>query len=863
MKQANQPSKIKRNVYRAVLAAAIALGGTFQMVTAVLADGTRAGTQITNEATATYEDPNDPNNTPITSTSNQVVVQVAEVAGMTVQADGITFIPDDAGTAGVVEGDVDGDGQVDPEDQLYYNYVVTNVGNDPTEFFIPNTATVTTNNGSQDGPIEISYDGVTWGDPYDTSFNPDGDGVTEPIAPNGQVRVRVPITVATNANAGDPVEVRLGDTPGDGQNQEYIPNGALDVYTSDAPDGTVDVGGDPDADEVNGDPANAVREASARQSIEVQSTLDNKPLVTLEKTLNNHEANDATSLTDDELTYDLRFEVESTAPAGSNFTPGPLYPVNDLSVDGATVSRILVSDALPDHTVLSGTPTAPSGWTIVYNAENPETVTALDAGWHTTTAAAIGGGTEGRVTRIGYISNASVISLAPGTVAETFRFTVSTANVPGGLTAASFANIAQVFGSGDPGGDPADLVADESGDSSPSNYDSTNDTFDPPSDGYIPDADDDGVPDGLDPSDPTAGEGTDPSNTNSGTGPGGEANLLTIELPSLLDVLSGPEGVPDAIGPTGNNDDFTNKSVAIDPADVSFDAGDNRNELDPAPVDFANTARNSGQTTGDITLLPTPPATTTDLPADTIVTISGPDGKTAIYEYDGSTFARIGGTAGADIEIVDVAADEEVNYGVRVDLPDGTPLSTDTEEGFPVPITATLDDNNGNTAENITIDRVYTGYLQLRKESRILQGSGPAVQAGEGDFSADPKNPAPGNVIEYRVTYTNISETVSGSGNVVLFAENVVIDDDGTEGNNNWALDNDGNSVIDTSNVQGSATDSNGGTITYYSGAPATTPTIDAFGSDVNTDVTRYVDEVPGLVGPGESGYLIFRRTLN
>ena len=536
--------------------------------------------------------------------------------------------------------------------------------------------------------------------------------------------------------------------------------------------------------------------------------------------------------------------------------------MNGISVDGANVTRILVSDALPDHTTLSGTPTAPSGWTIVYNGQNPETVSATAANWYTSPTDP---GLGGTITRIGYISNASVISLAPSTVVETFRFTVTTSNVPGSLTEATFANIAQVFGSGDPGGDPAELVVDESGDSSPSNYNSTSNSFDPAGDGYIPDTDDNGVPDTIDLTNPTFGDGTDPSNTNSGSGTGGEANIKTIGLPSTLDLVNGPQNEADAIGPTDNNDDFTNKSVTIDPADVSFDAGDNRNELNPDPVDFANTVRNSGQTTGDITLLPTPPATNTDLPNGTIVTITAPDGSTAIYEYNGSSFTRTGGTVGADIEIAGVTPGQNVTYGVRVDLPDGTPLSTDLERGFPVPITATLDDNDGSTTNpsNITIDRVYTGYLQLLKESRILQGSGPAVQPGEGTFSAAAKNPVPGNIIEYRVTYRNISEAASGSGNTVLFAENVVVDDDGTAGNNNWALDNDNNSVIDTSNVPGSANDSNGGTITFYSGAPATNVTTDTAGSDVNTDVTRYVNEVPGLVGPGESGVLIFRRLLN
>lgn len=864
MKRVQQHRRNQGRVYRTIVAAALALGGTLHMVTAVLANGTAAGTRITNEATATYEDPNDPNNTPITTTSNEVVVQVAEVAGITVQPAGIDFIDDPNTTP--VEGDADGDGAVDPDDQLYYVYEVTNVGNDLTEFFIPDTAVVTTNNGSQNGQIEISYDGTNWSDPHSGG----GDGTTNAIPPNGKVLVRVPIQVASNANPGDPVEVRLGDTPGDGQNQDLIPNGAVDVRTVDAPDGTPAVDG---VNEVNGDPANGVREASARQSIPVDSTLDTQPLVTLEKILSNYEANNAASLTDDQLTYELRFEVESDAGT-TGFTPGPLYPVDNINIDGTAETRILVSDALPDHTVLSGTPTAPAGWTVVYNAQDPSTVSATAADWRTTTAAAIANGTAGRVTRIGYVSNASVISLAPGSVVETFRFTVETTNVPTGLTEATFANIAQVFGSGDPGGDPAETVSDESGDNTPSNYNPTlnggNGGFDPPGDGYIPDDNDDGVPDTIDPNDPTSGDGTDPSNTNSGTGTGGEANIKTIGLPSTLDLINGPENQPDAVGPTDTNDDFTNKSTPVDPADVTFDATDNRDELNPDPVDFANTVRNNGQTTGDITLVPTPPATPADLPNGTIVTITDPNGATAIYEYNGNTFTRTGGTAGADIEIPGVTPGQNVTYGVRVDLPDGTPLSTDVVGGnpvggFPVPITATLDDNNATTTNpsNITIDRVYTGYLQLAKESRILQGSGPAVQPGEGAFSAVPKNPAPGNIIEYRVTYTNISETASGSGNVVLNAENVVVTEDGTDGGNNWALDNDNNSVIDTSNVQGSATDSNGGTITFFNGAPSSNPTTDTSGSDVNTDVTRYVDQVPGLVGPGESGFLLFRRVLN
>ncbi|NJM84794.1 MAG: hypothetical protein HC839_00325 [Leptolyngbyaceae cyanobacterium RM2_2_21] len=433
-----------------------------------------------------------------------------------------------------------------------------------------------------------------------------------------------------------------------------------------------------------------------------------------------------------------------------------------------------------------------------------------------------------------------------------------------------------MFGSAAPNGDPGQQVSDESGDSTPSNYNPALNAgaggFDPPSDGYIPDANDNGIPDELDPNDAVNDPdlGADTSNTNQGTGPGGEANVKTIGLPSPLDVINGPEDRADAVGPTNTSDDFTNKSAPVTPANVTFDSGDNRDELNPAPVDFANTVNNNGQTTGDITLVPQAPTNAGDLPSGTVVTLSAPDGKTAIYNYDGTSFTRTGGTFEGDIVISNVTPGDDVTYGVRIDLPDGTPLSTDIDPngnqpygGFGVPIKATLEDAGGNTAENVTIDRVYTGYLRLFKESRILQGSGPVVAAGQGNFSTGPKNPAPGNIIEYRVRYTNISEPASGSNNVVLFAENVVVTEDGTDGDNNWALDNDNNSVIDTSNVQGSATDSNGGSITFFKGVPANSPTTDTAGSDVNTDVTKYINQVPGLIGPSESGFMLFRRVVN
>ena len=84
----------KNRLSRQLLTATLLLGGTFNLVSPVLAQtapttttttytpGTTAGTQIRNQATATYEDPNAAG-VSINATSNTVILTVAEVAGIT------------------------------------------------------------------------------------------------------------------------------------------------------------------------------------------------------------------------------------------------------------------------------------------------------------------------------------------------------------------------------------------------------------------------------------------------------------------------------------------------------------------------------------------------------------------------------------------------------------------------------------------------------------------------------------------------------------------------------------------------------------------------------------------------------------
>ncbi|MEH2124949.1 beta strand repeat-containing protein [Nostoc sp.] len=836
----NQSVNKQHKLYQFLVATALLTGSLFQFLAPVLADGTTAGTSISNTATATYEDPNSPGTT-INATSNTVVVTVAEVAGITVTASGVT---DNNG------------GNVAVGDLLIYTYTLTNVGNDPTKFHIPNQATTTgpgtvsgtLPNGGTVNSLQYSTDGgQTW-------INVPQGGVDTPSVPvNGSVLVRVPVTVQAGAQTNDVITVTLGNTPGDAQNQLRSPDGG-DIFTVDNPDGS--------AGEVSGAPVNGTREASATEQIKVGLTVKTYALATILKIRSGYNNAGTTTITDDKLTYDLSLRVESNDPTGQGITPSALTGTS-INVNGIAGTYILVSDAIPAGTDLAVAPTAPPGWQTVYTT-NPVTTNANTASW-TTTAPALAS-----VTRVGFINNpATITSIAPGTTVNGFSIQLaveSTASSP--LTVA---NIAQLFGQTPSSNLP---VYDDSGDQNPSNYDGSPGSMTPPTG---TDTNGDGIPDTLPPgnvddgyiSTPASPEtGTDTGNNNSGTGTGGEANVFTVQAPIASALLNGPQNAPDATGPSGlTNDDFTNKSSLV-PAGTAPGS-----TLDPQSVGFTNTVKNSGTDSGVLKIEPTPPAIPGDLPNGTKVTITY-GSQSAVYTYNNGAFT----TPGAAITIPNVAPGASINYGVEVDLPPGTQLSTDINRGFPVPIIASIDNyttdtnadgikdsGNDNTFDstNITIDRVYTGFLKLLKVSRVLQGTGPVVQGNDGTFSIDPKKPAPGNIIEYQIQYTNISDPQSGTGNVILNANKVVITEDGTQSPNNWALDNDASGQIDTSNIVGSAKDSGSATIQFFSGNPATNSGIDQTGTTANTDVAKYVDTVTGAIAPGIQRTFTFQRKVN
>ena len=242
----------KRHHFHQLLAATLAVGSTFQMIAPVLADGTAPGTQIKNSATATFTDGTNNYN----ATSNEIVITVAEVAGINIGAQSPSVTNPNAG------------------DTLYVDYLITNTGNDPTQFFIPGVATLSNTTAfSQNGNIQIvEVNGTALGTPTnvptagDTTGNLLGTtGATSGSIPanpgtgtTGTIKVRIPIKVSATATAGQTLTVALGDTnPVNGENVDRTGNvGTKDVYTVDNPNG---VGGESNSTP----PINGVREAMA------------------------------------------------------------------------------------------------------------------------------------------------------------------------------------------------------------------------------------------------------------------------------------------------------------------------------------------------------------------------------------------------------------------------------------------------------------------------------------------------------------------------------------------------------------------------------------------------------------------------
>jgi hypothetical protein len=813
-----------KRLYRQLLVATLMMGGAFNMAAPVLAQAvptaplTGAGTEIKNKATATYQDPNNTGAT-LNATSNEVTITVAEVAGIAV----VASTPVDKNGGSVSNGDI-----------LDFDFTITNVGNDTTAVYIPGK-TILNSGGIVGGQIGstagsnsvyiVRINGVTLTTPVavpDTGIQSDNSTFVSDIqnagysAFNGsidvnqEIVVRVPVTVTATV-ATNPISVQFGNTSEAGtQNRQNIPYVA--DATSDDDVRTADI---TEPAPRNLGPANGEREAAAFQTIPLGTQVTTRALATVLKTRSLHTPNDPALLDDDQIRYRLDLRVEGSSP-NSSFSAGNLEGNTGLVVTGTnaptTTDRvILVSDVIPDNTVLDVgfTPTAPSGWTVVYSNDNPTAAnaTALSASW--TTTAPTTQAQADAVKRIGIVRT-TAMTAGSSTLVDTngFQFQVRTAT---GFTGGQILNIAQAFGHTQGDSDNTRIIYDESGDQFPNNFDGSTTPYTDGAGGFDP-ADDDGIALATYGSDPSS-QTTNNGQSNQGTGADGEVNLISIDAAGSI--LTGPRGVPGATGPGNSNQtDYVNQSISLPvgkiPADTLTNAetgdivfnstvrnpnslGLNNVVLKPIPAEQADYVANS--TANDQADPNTGYGTNGTLPDGTTVKIDY-GAQSVTYEWDTATqtFTVLAGTP---VKITTLNGQVSLDYTVTVNLGDGAAQNA----AYPVAIVAFVDEDNNNefsrtssapTAEsifNLKVVRTYTGFVKLTKEARILDGDGnPVLVDATGaaiaapGFTTNPARPQPGWKIEYRISYENISTPAStgGSGSVQLNASNFRIFEDGT-----------------------------------------------------------------------------------
>ncbi len=190
--------------------------------------------------------------------------------------------------------------------------------------------------------------------------------------------------------------------------------------------------------------------------------------------------------------------------------------------------------------------------------------------------------------------------------------------------------------------------------------------------------------------------------------------------------LVGPFDRPDAVGPTGNNDDFTLSRVNLQII--------NGMTTVPGTVRFINTLRNVGTAPGRFVVS-----------APTI-----PQGFNVRVSVDsGATFVSLNG-GGSTVTPTPVNVNESRNLDVRVELPTGLAVNTDYDVVIQV-------SREGAASEfNRTIDRVRPDpnppNLTLAKAVRDLSGN---------DLNG--RNVQRGQIIEYTLTLRNAGASSVGN----------------------------------------------------------------------------------------------------
>jgi hypothetical protein len=621
---------------------------------AVFSEGsaqTAGGTQINNQASASYSDGSGGS---YNTVSNMVTVTVANVSGLAITPD-----------AGLYPTVVPG------QTAVVFSFRVTNTGNFADQVrFLANGASVYLGVGSPATITRAAIDvdnsnSINAGD-TDILGDP-ADVLSASIAQNGFIDVLVEVSVNGGATAGQSVDVFLGDA------------GGLSPFDNQPADGSSN-----EVSTVSLASVNGLREARGDASASVVS--------------------------------DAQLALSLTGPAGpvalgSNITYGwdlcnvgarPASAVTLVNGPGGSNVGVFIIAPIPGGTSLAGSPpnSFPAGTLYSTSPLSDDPITT--ATW--TTAAPV---PLSDTTRVAFnVGNSLAVSACSGSISMIVTITTSNASNPIVEQGSAYAN------------------------------DSLNVQI------------------------------------------SAVSNVITTTLISIGDVLNGPQGQPGAVGPTDNNDDYTNKSVSVGIAGIA--PGGATNAASGA-INFINTLQNTGNANDNFTL----------------TVMSFPAGATVVVE--GVTVINNGVATGNPVPPLAISYAGSSNYTVGITLPAGKTVLT----GYDTVIRATS--GNTNSSTNDTIDRVYTGFVRLDKVASVANAT------GVGGLT----DAVPGAVITFAITYTNVSSS-GGTNNVTLTATNIVITENGGTAPNNWATY--------TDHVVG-ATDSLGGAITG-----------DAVGSTVLTD---------------------------
>ena len=698
---------------RALPSVLLALAALCLSAAPALGQATSGGTQIQNQASATYSD----GTNSYSVNSNTVTVTVANVAGLTITPDG-----------GSVPTVVAGQTIVD------FTFTVTNSGNFPTQVRFPASGAGIVTSGSitvTGAVIDLTGDGYDNGD---TPIFGNGAPVLYPaaspyLARNASFNVVVRVSVDAAAAAGSTVGVTLGDASGD----NVASNGSAAEVRTSVPSGVTLTGS----------------ESEAVGSI--ATTVQN----------------------------DAQMRLNLTAPAGpvalgSNVTyTWSLDNVGARAVSPRTLTNapagsqtgVFVIAPVPQRTTFSSL-TPPAGVTVLYSTSALTTDPVTAAVWTTVAPP------PGTVTRVAFNVGAA---LAPAASVSNMQMVVT---VNTGINATlPLWEIGDAFGRNSVNAN----LTDQSGDLVVNKGDGNADFNEPRF--------------GVDPLSATQGY------------------QLPTTLTQVGSVLFGPSGAPAAVGPTSNNNDYTNKSVA--PAVI---AGlSHLSTIPQTSVDFTNTVQNTGN--ADDTFTFTAPTVPTNF-------------EVRISTDGGSTFTLISGGGSATLA---VAFGATANVIVRVTAPAGTPVLQ--TGGFNVVLRAT----SGVTpaSSNDTHDNYYTGFLKLVKTVTVDN------QTGVGGLT----DAVPGADLVYSIAYSNVSTGGGGAGCVNLVASSVVITERGDVAPNNWAS-------TTTQVTTPMPADAN-------TAGPAGSVVDEATNLPVTATTARLKDSVPSSLNPGDSGTFTFRRRIN